>query len=116
MNVLIISATEMEVSIFKQHIEVSTPENVSIALLVTGVGSIATTYALTRELQNNKYDLIIQAGVGGSFDCDIPLGEVVFVTSDQYGDLGAEDHDEYIDIFDMGLMEGDTHPHTANKL
>ena len=54
--------------------------------------------------------------MGGSFDCNIPLGEVVFVTSDRYGDLGAEDHDKYIDIFDMGLLDGNIHPHTANTL
>jgi futalosine hydrolase len=84
--------------------------------LVTGVGMLATAYALTRHLQQHRYDLVLQAGVGGSFDRSIALGELVHVTSERYGDLGAEDHDAYIDIFDMGLVDRNLHPHTEAQL
>jgi len=87
-----------------------------IDTLVTGVGTIATTYALTKKLQSTQYDLVLQVGVGGSFDKNIPLGDVVFITSEQYGDTGAEDHDKFIDIFEMGLIEKDTAPHTGGRL
>ncbi len=59
---------------------------------------------------------MIQAGVGGSFDADIPPGAVVFVTSDRYADLGAEDHDKYLDITEMGLLNKDTSPFTNGTL
>lgn len=75
-----------------------------ITVLVTGVGQVATTYHLQRELMRNKYDFVLQVGVCGSFDDALPLGEVVHITSERWGDLGAEDHDNYIDIFDMGLL------------
>lgn len=114
MNLLIVAATEAEIGLLKQHL-IQKPDN-KVSLLITGVGMLATAYALTRHLQHNKYDLVIQAGVGGSFDKSIPLGSLVFVAGDRYGDLGAEDHDKYIDIFDMGLMDKDAHPHSDGRL
>lgn len=110
MKLLVVAATEAEVSIYKNQAPAGAD------LLITGVGIMATTYALTRHLQRHEYDLVLQAGVGGSFDHSIPLGSLVFIASERYGDLGAEDHDEYIDIFDMGLLDGDTHPHTTRTL
>ena len=116
MKILIVAATEGEVGILKQQLPDLNNAYLDARLLVTGVGSIATTYALTRELDRNKYDFVLQVGVGGSFDHVIQLGEVVFITSDCYGDLGAEDHDKYLDIFEMGLIGADTHPHISGKL
>lgn len=116
MNLLILSATEGEVSILKDHLQKTPGTQHNITMVVAGVGVIATTFALTRELSTNKYDLVIQAGVGGSFDESIQLGEVVQVISERYGDLGAEDHDKYIDIFDMGLIEANIHPHSNSVL
>jgi len=110
MKLLVVAATEMEIAPFRNA------AGTRADILITGVGMTATTYALTKHLQSNKYDFIIQAGVGGSFDRNIPLGEVVFITSDTYGDLGAEDHEEYIDIFDLGLLGADEGPHAARML
>lgn len=116
MNLLILSATEGEVGLLKEHLQKVPNEQHNITMLVAGVGTIATTFALTRELCMHEYDLVIQAGVGGSFDTDIQLGEVVQVISERYGDMGAEDHDNYIDIFDMGLIAPDVHPHAGKLL
>jgi futalosine hydrolase len=117
MNLLIVAATEPEIGPFLTHLR-NAPYagRTQVNTLVTGVGMLATTYSLTRHLQNSRYDLIIQAGVGGSFDTNIRLGEVVFVTSDRYGDLGAEDHDKYIDIFDLGLLDKNIAPHDDGQL
>ena len=113
MNLLIVAATKAEIMPLpaspggmKWHVEV----------LITGVGMLATTYSLTKHLQTNKYDLVLQVGVGGSFDRDIALGSLVFITSEQYGDLGAEDHDDYLDIFEMALLDKNTAPHTNGTL
>jgi len=113
MKVLIVAATEMEI----RPLPASPKERrCNVSRLITGVGMLATAYSLTRHLQQNKYDLVIQAGVGGSFDRDIQLGEVVFITSERYGDLGAEDHDNYIDIFEMGLVSPNIPPYTNGRL
>jgi futalosine hydrolase len=111
MKVLVVAATAAEIG----GLQASTT-GAKVHTLITGVGMLATAYALTRHLQQHQYDLVLQAGVGGSFDQGIALGELVMVTSERYGDLGAEDHDDYIDIFDMGLVERDAHPHSAAQL
>lgn len=108
MNLLIVAATKGEIAPFSPAGKADT--------LVTGVGMVNTAYMLARHLQTNKYDLVLQVGVAGSYDRNIPLGEVVFITSDLYADLGAEDHDKYLDIFEMGLAKRDEFPYTNGKL
>lgn len=110
MKLLVIAATEAEIASFLEKNRADTD------VLITGVGMTATAYALTKKLQNKQYDFVLQAGVGGSFDTNIPLGEVVFITSDRYADLGAEDHDNYLDITEMGLLDPNTHPFTNGIL
>lgn len=116
MNLLVIAATEAEIGPFITKIRDGHFPVIKVTTLITGVGTLATAYALTKHLQQHRCDLVIQAGVGGSFDRDIKLGDVVFVTSDRYGDLGAEDHDDRLDIFDMGLVAKDAAPHKAGLL
>lgn len=110
MKLLVVAATEAEVSTYKEQAPAGAD------LLITGVGMTATTYALTKHLQTNTYDLVLQAGVGGCFDPSVPLGSLLFISAERYGDLGAEDHNEYIDIFDMGLLASNTHPHSNGML
>ena len=116
MKILIVAATAMEIAPFTAHLGTTSAEGRHAEVLITGVGMTATTYALTKKLQTTMYDLVLQAGVGGSFDSTIALGELVLVTSDRYGDTGAEDHDNYSDIFDMELLDANEHPHTGGLL
>jgi futalosine hydrolase len=147
MNVLIIAATEFEIAPLLAHFDHFTNNDGgdlmiggnSFEAYITGVGSPATTYGLTKWLNSpdytrlfdagdtsiittwnsetrHKYDLIIQAGVAGAYGRDLELGEVVFVTEDQFGDVGAEDHERYLDIFEMGLIDGNQFPYSALKL
>lgn len=116
MKILLLSATDGEVSIVKERLAHAGNAPHQVQLLTGGVGAIATAFALTRALCHDRYDLVLQAGVGGSFDRDIALGEVVQVTAERYGDLGAEDHDNFLDIFDMGLIKANEHPHSGGWL
>lgn len=113
MKLLIVAATHMEIAAIPPSAAIL---DVQADVLITGVGMVATAYSLAKRLQQQQYDLVLQAGVCGSFDQSIPLGTVVYVNSDRYGDLGAEDHDQYIDIFDMGLVDKDIAPHTGGRL
>jgi futalosine hydrolase len=125
MKILLVAATALEIAALLQHlqqhwqsIDAATfmHNDTTVSLCITGVGMVAATYAVTKALFSETYDLALQAGVGGSFNRDIALGTVVQVTSDQYGDLGAEDHDAFLDIFDMGLLQKEEHPYTDGKL
>jgi futalosine hydrolase len=102
-KILIVAATEDEI---KDIIQAGLPCDV----LITGVGMIATTFALTRKLQEQTYDLIINIGIAGSFDRNIPLGTVVQVVKDTFSELGAEDNGKFIDIFDMGFVGANDTP------
>lgn len=77
--------------------------------LVTGVGQAACGIHVSRTLARRSYDRVIQAGIAGSFSPEVPIGSVALVAEEAFGDLGAEDHGSFLDLFDMGLLKrGDT--------
>ena len=97
MQILLISATVQEIQPFLD----SEPK---IDTLITGVGVPSTLYHLQKRMQQIDYDLIIQAGIAGTFNDTIPLGQTVIVKQDSFGDLGVEEKEKYTAIFDTGLM------------
>lgn len=124
MKILVIAATEAEIALSIKHIAsvanevrplVFEQNGHVITFAATGVGVVATTYNLTKILAAGAYDLVIQAGIAGAFDRNIKLGEVFLVRSDKLADMGAEDGDNFTDIFDLSLTEADAPPFT-NKL
>jgi futalosine hydrolase len=76
-----------------------------LTILVTGVGMVATAFALGRHLATQQYDLVINLGVAGSFDRNIALGEVVEVIEDRLSELGAEDNETFLPIETLGFGE-----------
>jgi futalosine hydrolase len=72
-------------------------------VLITGVGMVATAFALGRHLATNRYDLAINLGIAGSFDRSIALGEVVEVIQDTFTELGAEDDKNFITLEALGF-------------
>ncbi len=79
-------------------------------LLVTGVGMVATAFALGRHLSSHQYDLVVNLGVAGSFDRNIALGDVLEITADTFAELGAEDDNEFLSIEKMGFGESTFYP------
>lgn len=125
MNILLIAATEAEIAPLIEYISQSweavegrvyalEPHQLTIG--ITGVGMMQAAYSVTKLLANNSFEIAIQAGIAGSFDHDIALCSMVYVASEQLGDLGAEDHDKYLDIFDMGFLQEDRGPFEGRRL
>jgi futalosine hydrolase len=102
MRILVVSATEFEVGDLKSEVGSRKSE---VEFLMTGVGMVATSFALGRHLATNQYDLVINLGIAGSFDRDITLGEVVEVVEDQLSELGAEDDEAFLSIETLGFGE-----------
>lgn len=107
MRVLLAAATEFEVKgvieeISDLHSKRSTQ---NLQLLITGVGMVATAFALGQHLASNQYDLAINLGIAGSFDRSIALGEVVEVVEDRFSELGAEDDEALLTIDELGFGE-----------
>jgi futalosine hydrolase len=125
MQILLISATPFEVEPLVSYLSkqwkqenscVFSKKNYNIEILYTGVGSVATTYNLQKKLIQNSYDLVIQAGVAGAFSDSIALGSVWAITSDCIADLGAEDHENFLSVFDLGLCKDDESPYTQKRI
>lgn len=78
--------------------------------LVSGVGPVACGVHVARALASGRYRRVIQAGIAGSFTPEVPIGSVVVVRQEAFGDLGAENHGSFLDLFEMGLLPKDQPP------
>lgn len=96
MQILLIAATE-------QEIDPVVSTHTGADLLITGVGVPATIYHLQKRLHQLDYDLVIQAGIAGSFDEMIKPGQVVLVNKDRFADLGTEEKGHFRSVFEYGL-------------
>lgn len=88
-----------------------------VSVLVTGVGSVATAWALKKWLQNyGNPDLAINAGIAGTFNENISIGEVVMPVSDCFADLGIETDTGFVPLKDTYLMESDKFPFSGGNI
>jgi len=87
-----------------------------VDVLITGAGITATVFELTKILVETNYDLAINIGICGSLDPEILPVKLVQITKDQFGDFGAEDGDEFLDSFELGLTNKNKFPFKNGKL
>src|SRR4029077_10555767 len=90
--------------------------NPLIDVLICGVGIPATVYHLTKKLLQHKYDLVIQAGISGSFSKKIKRSEVVIAEVDAFADIGLEENKKFKTIFDLGFDDENKFPFTNGRL
>lgn len=108
MKILLVAATRVEISQIIENFNLPDGnflESVDFDVLITGVGMTATAFALGQTL-SNKYKLVLNLGIAGSFNHDFPLGLLVNVTSDEFAELGAEDNTEFLTIDELGFGKG----------
>jgi futalosine hydrolase len=111
MKMTVVAATRFEIAPTIQFLE-EQELNVSDQweFLITGIGSMLTTWTLARHLSTSKPSLMIQAGIGGSFTNLLPPGSVVMVQEEFMADLGVEEKGIFRDIFDMQFLSRNEHP------
>ena len=56
---------------------------------------VNTSIQVTKELSKNKYNLVINIGVAGSFSQDYVIGDVVEVVEDNFSELGFENGNDF---------------------
>jgi futalosine hydrolase len=102
--ILVIAATEFEIVPFlaKEHHHVD--------VLITGVGAASALYHLQKRLNQLDYDLVIQAGIAGTFNKAIELGETVLIKKDCFGDIGIEEKENFNTIFQAGFTDPNEFP------
>jgi futalosine hydrolase len=71
---------------------------------------------LTSLLSKEKYDLIINPGIAGSYNDNIKIGDVVYVATEQFGDVGVDDNGGFRTLFEMGYTDLGNAPFTNGKL
>jgi futalosine hydrolase len=120
MNIYIASATEAEVAASKAFANTignkhSTNDGVYIInkmhelhFFVHGVGAPYAQMHLQNLIYDCKPDLIIQAGIAGTFNSGASIGEVYNVTADRFADLGAQDDEQFLQLTDLGFAHSDT--------
>lgn len=107
MSICIVAATQLELQSFNAG---------SCNVLITGVGTAATVYHVTNYLHRHKPSLLIQAGIAGCFDENIPLGSAVIISSDRFADLGVQENNQWRDVFAMQLIQSNESPYTNGWL
>jgi futalosine hydrolase len=126
MKILLVAATLFEIRPFLSKLANHEDENdpvlhynlkdTSIDVLVTGMGMVQAAYYLGKQFATTRYDMAINAGIGGSYSEELKIGEVVHVTEECMTDLGAEEGENFLSLFDLGLMDPDTLPFHNGRL
>lgn len=100
MKILIVSATKTEIQPIIDYFG----DNRHVDHLVTGVGMVATAFSLGHHFaKQHDYDLVLNAGIGGVFDRNIALGEVVIIKEDTFSEFGAEDGEGFLTMENLGF-------------
>lgn len=121
MKILIVAATTFEIAPFLKYLEKEADKATffdfqlkghTIYPLVTGVGALNTAFGLARYKGLEEIDVVVNAGVAGSYDTELPNGEVIEVITDRFADLGVEEADgSFTDVYDLGLVKNDQFPY-----
>ncbi len=125
LKILIVAATVQESAFLiskktkksSSHlIPITVNKSIQVDLLITGPGVVATTFGMTKTLENNDYQLAINIGICGSLDKTMRPVKLVNIVSDQFGDFGIEDNNEFVPAFSTGLFPNQSGIHTKGVL
>lgn len=115
MNILLCAATEIEIEPTLNWLQQQEFQP-RVDVLITGVGLLAATYAITKNATFSKPHIMLQAGVAGCFDEAVPLGTTAAVLRETTGDMGVLQNNTFTSAFSMGLLKPNEHPWTAERL
>lgn len=126
MRLLIVSATSLEIKplltelgkgrALQNHVTRYRYRNFQVDILITGVGMVPTAVFTSIVLAKYSYDAVINAGICGSFNRDIPIGKVLNINTDCLPETGAEDGEHFLSIIDLKLLDQDEFPFFGGKL
>jgi len=114
MYLVLCAATPFEIAPVKEFLDRERIREVEV--LITGVGMMSTAYALGRSIAGRRPDFLLQAGVAGCLDRNLPLTKVVMVEKESIGDLGVEEQGVFRSVFDLNLLAPDGKPWKQRKL
>ncbi|MEA3317832.1 MAG: futalosine hydrolase, partial [Bacteroidota bacterium] len=110
MNILIVSATENEISKLKSLVLSEIKNKLSVEFLVTGLGIPFTIFNLLKKILSRKYDLVLNVGIAGALNMNLEIGSLVNVAKEQFGDLGIETKTNFLSLFDTKFISENEKP------
>ena len=120
MNLLITSPTWAEIKplekLLQQWDEEGSMKKHVVEIAVTGIGGVSTAFHLGKLLPSGNWDYALHLGICGSFREEYPIGVTVHIIEECFGDLGAEDDEKFIDVFEIGLLDREKFPFENGKL
>lgn len=119
MKVVITSATEGEARQIKDIINISSAmqgSGITVSFHESGIGILSSCYSIAELIFTQKPDLIIQAGIAGSFIEKHELGKVVVIRAEYLADTGVEENGRFKDLFDLNLQHADLFPYQKKML
>jgi futalosine hydrolase len=109
-RILLLAATSGEIESFIPQEKQSAAERGELTnaadgltVLITGPGIPATLVSLTEVLCRESFDLVINAGIAGSFRPDWPAGKTVNVVQDSFAELGGEKPGQFTPLYYMHM-------------
>ena len=82
MKILLVSSTKKEIEYYVNN---------KIDTFIIGIGIPNTILNLTSKLSKERYDLVINAGICGSFKNEYEIGDIVEVINDKFSEIGYEE-------------------------
>ena len=126
MRILLVAATKFEIRPSLNLISLLSEENdrfihfrcrkTFVDVVIPGIGMVQTAFHMGKILAQANYDFALNAGVAGSYRGSIKLGEVVQVTEECITEMGAEDGENFLSMFELGLMDPENHPYKGGRL
>jgi futalosine hydrolase len=112
MHILLVSATGVEIQHANEYLGKHnyTINGNRFSVLITGVGMLPSSYYLTERVIQDRPDLVIAAGIAGSFREEIKPGNVVMIQEEVLADVGVRENNAFVDVFDLGLANSDQSP------
>jgi futalosine hydrolase len=118
MELLLVTATkaEMEAIPVLSIQEELKKKGINLHQLITRPGMICTAYEMGKILATRRFDVALNAGIAGSFTPSLEVGSVVQVTREILADFGAEDNEDFLSAFELGLLRKDEFPFAEGML
>jgi futalosine hydrolase len=121
LKILIVAATasevELKVKLKKRKgvpVPLNEPFNHDVDLLVTGIGAVPTAFFTTRFIE--QYQLVLNIGIAGSYSTKYPIGSVVCIKKDAFGDYGIDDRGKFKTLVENKLIDEDEAPFQGGVL
>ena len=115
---LLVAATSAEIMEICGQIEpykvIEIGDNWSV--LVTGVGIVPTVFHLTKVLSSNHFQLVLNVGLAGAINRSLSIGQTVNIISDEFAFWGSEDNDDFLSVYNSGLLNANEFPFTNEIL